>query len=115
MHPPTDHRRRDFLATLAGLPVLGTASATRTGLLATAADDFLFSPGLVYLQTGSLGPTPRPVIDRTLAAWRELELNPGCTATAPSKPPWRTRERALPHSSARRRTRSSSPAARRKA
>ena len=76
MHPPTDHRRRDFLATLAGLPVLGTASANRTGLLATAADDFLFSPGLVYLQTGSLGPTPKPVIDRTLAAWRELELNP---------------------------------------
>jgi selenocysteine lyase/cysteine desulfurase len=40
------------------------------------AGDFLFSPGLVYLQTGSLGPTPRPVMERTIAAWQELELNP---------------------------------------
>jgi selenocysteine lyase/cysteine desulfurase len=40
------------------------------------ADDYLFSPGLVYLQTASLGPTPRPVLDRTVAAWRELEGNP---------------------------------------
>jgi selenocysteine lyase/cysteine desulfurase len=40
------------------------------------ADDYLFSPGLVYLQTASLGPTPRPVFDRTVAAWRELETNP---------------------------------------
>ena len=38
--------------------------------------DFLFSPGLVYLQTGSLGPTPRPVMERTVAAWKELEANP---------------------------------------
>lgn len=44
--------------------------------LAPRADDFLFSPGLVYLQTGSLGPTPRPVVERAMAAWKELELNP---------------------------------------
>lgn len=36
----------------------------------------MFAPGLVYLQTGSLGPTPWPVMDRTIAAWHELELNP---------------------------------------
>jgi selenocysteine lyase/cysteine desulfurase len=41
-----------------------------------AASDFLFAPGLVYLQTASLGPTPKPVMERTLAAWHELELNP---------------------------------------
>jgi selenocysteine lyase/cysteine desulfurase len=41
-----------------------------------APDDFLFAPELVYLQTGSLGPTPKPVMERTIAAWRELELNP---------------------------------------
>ena len=39
-------------------------------------EDFLFAPELVYLQTGSLGPTPRPVMERTIAAWKELELNP---------------------------------------
>ena len=44
--------------------------------LALASDDFAFEPGLVYLQTGSLGPTPRPVMERTVAAWKELELNP---------------------------------------
>jgi selenocysteine lyase/cysteine desulfurase len=49
-------------------------SPGRAGL--APADDFLFSPGLVYLQTGSLGPTPRPVLERTLAAWKELEQNP---------------------------------------
>jgi selenocysteine lyase/cysteine desulfurase len=44
--------------------------------LAAASGDFLFAPGLVYLQTGSLGPTPRPVMERTIAAWKELELDP---------------------------------------
>lgn len=44
--------------------------------LAPSANDFLFDPGLVYLQTGSLGPTPRPVMDATIAAWRALERNP---------------------------------------
>ena len=44
--------------------------------LAAAPDDFMFEPGLIYLQTGSLGPTPRPVLDRALAAWKQLELNP---------------------------------------
>lgn len=44
--------------------------------LATAPDDFAFAPGLVYLQTGSLGPTPRPVMERTIAAWKQLELDP---------------------------------------
>jgi selenocysteine lyase/cysteine desulfurase len=32
--------------------------------------------GLIYLNTGSLGPTPRPVLDRVLEVWRTLELNP---------------------------------------
>lgn len=36
----------------------------------------MFAPGLTYLQTGSLGPTPRPVMERTIAAWQELELDP---------------------------------------
>ena len=44
--------------------------------LAPASDDFAFEPGLVYLQTGSLGPTPRPVMERAIAAWKDLELNP---------------------------------------
>jgi selenocysteine lyase/cysteine desulfurase len=59
------------------------AGQARPRGLAPAADDFLFSPGLVYLQTGSLGPTPRPVMDRAIAAWKELELNPVFYAYGP--------------------------------
>ena len=71
--------RRTFLASL------GAASAARLISpiaidvprgLARAPNDFMFEPGLVYLQTGSLGPTPRPVMERTVAAWQELELDP---------------------------------------
>ena len=43
--------------------------------LANAAD-VLLTPGLAYLQTGSVGPSPKPVVDCTLAAWMELEKNP---------------------------------------
>jgi len=38
--------------------------------------DLLIDPDLSYVQTGSLGPTPRPVLDKTLAVWRELERDP---------------------------------------
>ena len=50
------------------------AAAMPRGL--APAGDFLLDPDLTYLQTGSLGPTPRPVIDRAVALWHELERNP---------------------------------------
>ena len=82
--------RRGFLASLSAATALGVAThtlgaqpkrqpgdpATRARRGLAGGDDFLLEPGLVYLQTGSLGPTPRPVMDRTIAAWRELERNP---------------------------------------
>lgn len=40
------------------------------------ADDLLIDPALSYVQTGSLGPTPRPVMDRAISVWRELERDP---------------------------------------
>lgn len=77
--------RRSFLASVGAVSAL-EAWPTRVALAGSeltpgrrglaAADDYLFAPGLVYLQTGSLGPTPRPVMDRTLVAWTELERNP---------------------------------------
>jgi selenocysteine lyase/cysteine desulfurase len=73
--------RRAFLATMgaasaAGLlpPMAWDAIRERDSLAADG--DFLFEPGLIYLQTGSLGPTPRPVMQRAMAAWQELERNP---------------------------------------
>jgi selenocysteine lyase/cysteine desulfurase len=66
-------------AALGRTPVRSNSLAARaTGQmrgLAPAAD-YLFDPGLVYLNTGSLGPTPQPVLDRTVAAWKDLERNP---------------------------------------
>ena len=38
--------------------------------------EYLLEPGLNYLNTAALGPTPRSVLDRVLKAWYELELNP---------------------------------------
>lgn len=71
--------RRHFLASLGVMSAARLAPQSFSGAprgLAAASGDFLFAPGLVYLQTGSLGPTPRPVMERTIAAWKELELDP---------------------------------------
>ena len=55
----------------------GPANATYTADRGLARpDDVMLASGLAYLQTGSVGPSPRPVFERTIEAWRELELNP---------------------------------------
>ena len=87
----TTQGRRAFLASLGALSTVGLApnvawattdaSRSNSGDLQpsrglAAASDFAFAPGLTYLQTGSLGPTPRPVIEKTIALWRELETDP---------------------------------------
>jgi len=87
MQPSTHPTRRDFLATLSagslgavafgGVP-LGE-SERPFGVVPTrpwSREDYLFAPGLVYLQTGSLGPCSRNVVDATMRAWYELETNP---------------------------------------
>lgn len=92
-----DHAsRREFLSSLGALSLAGVAPAlgvshasARTVDLMTehpagpstarglaAPGDFLLDPTLVYLQTGSMGPSPAPVMQRTIEAWRELERNP---------------------------------------
>jgi selenocysteine lyase/cysteine desulfurase len=89
MSSPTSRSRRTFMASLGALSAVNLALSSwldargapaaqpaRPRGLAPRADDFLFAPGLVYLQTGSLGPTPRPVMEKAIAAWKELELNP---------------------------------------
>src|SRR6185369_1917752 len=38
--------------------------------------DYMFGPGLIYLNTGSLGPTPRSILNAVLNAWNRLEVNP---------------------------------------
>lgn len=81
------HSRRDFLASVGALSASGLLSHSVPGMatgvtagvrrgIALAPDDFAFAPGLVYLQTGSLGPSPRQVIERATVAWQELQRNP---------------------------------------
>ena len=62
-------------APLSAMSALALNSAAPARGLA-AAGDFMLEPGLHYLQTGSMGPTPRPVMQRTIAYWQELERNP---------------------------------------
>lgn len=57
----------------ASVPVpAGGAAAARD--LFTA--EYLFDPGLIYVQTASLGPCPRHVVQATLEAWYRLESDP---------------------------------------
>ena len=75
---PTRLDRRQLLYSLAG--VIGGLSSdwtARSRSIATEpASQYLFAPGLVYLNTAALGPTTRAVLERTLQAWNELESNP---------------------------------------
>ncbi|MBL0171102.1 MAG: aminotransferase class V-fold PLP-dependent enzyme [Gemmatimonadaceae bacterium] len=80
--------RRAFLASLGAVSLGGLTPralralsspadrAPQPALGLAAGGDFSFAPGITYLQTGSLGPTPRPVIEKVIAAWRELETDP---------------------------------------
>lgn len=42
----------------------------------SARSDYLLAPGLIHLNTASLGATPRAVLDSVTKAWRELESDP---------------------------------------
>jgi selenocysteine lyase/cysteine desulfurase len=74
--------RRELLAGLSGGALLlgGDAFARSKGAqLETRVagnSEYLLAPGLNYLNTAALGPTPRSVLDRVLKAWYELESNP---------------------------------------
>ncbi len=46
------------------------------GATPAASSEYLLTPGLVYLNTGSAGPASRAVLDRMLQAWHEVESNP---------------------------------------
>ena len=74
--------RRDVLAGLAsGTFTLGAGSlvslkGSHLDERFAADSDYLFEPGLNYLNTAALGPTPRTVLEKVLKAWYELELDP---------------------------------------
>ena len=68
--------RRELLYGFAG--VFGGLSSGCIGQSRSreSASEYLFAPGLVYLNTAALGPTTRSVLERTLQAWNQLESDP---------------------------------------
>ena len=86
--------RRDFLALTGAASLWSTGGVfgpgTADALARTLADgidegngEYLLTPGLAYLNTGSTGPSTKTVLERTIAAWRQLETNPVREAYGP--------------------------------
>lgn len=85
--------RREFLAAV-GTPLLAVGSSgfasTGTGRARlmqglVPADDLLLDRAITHLQTGTLGLTPRPVFEATVAASRVIERDPLIAAYGPGK------------------------------
>jgi selenocysteine lyase/cysteine desulfurase len=66
--------RREMFSGIAG--TLGAAWLVNDNTALAEGGEYRFAPGLIYLNTGSLGPTPRSILDAVLNAWNELEMNP---------------------------------------
>ena len=64
---------------LAGI-VGATALSANGYRTVDATSEFMLEPGLIYLNTGSLGPTPRSILAVVLKAWNDLESNPVATS-----------------------------------
>ena len=80
---PSTHNRRKFLSSLTAGAAGGLLINGLTPLSSAAqpdpflpANEFLFEPGLVYLNTGTLGPCRRETIEETKKSWEELETLP---------------------------------------
>lgn len=66
-------RREMFSGTAA---LLGAACLAQGKTALVDGSAYMFASGLIYLNTGSLGPTPRSIFDEVLKAWADLEMNP---------------------------------------
>ncbi len=70
----TQLSRREVLSGIAG--TLSAAYLAQGNTAMAESSEYMLEPGLIYLNTGSLGPTPRLILDAVLKAWNDLELNP---------------------------------------
>lgn len=66
--------RREMFSGIA--VTMGAACLAQGNSASTEGAEYMFAPGLVYLNTASLGPTPRSILDEVLKAWTDLEMNP---------------------------------------
>lgn len=66
--------RREMFSGIA--VTLGAACLAPDNPALAEGTEYMFRSGLIYLNTASLGPTPRSILDEVLKAWADLELNP---------------------------------------
>src|SRR6185295_4124376 len=79
--PSAAINRRNFLSTMGSLSVgsmipARDAICSLSGLEHSTAGDYLFSPGLIYLNTGTIGPCSKKTFEETTAIWKQLESLP---------------------------------------
>ena len=67
--------RRELLSGAAGMAGMAALSSSVHAAPADAVE-YGLQPGLIYLNTGSLGPAPRSVLEAVTKTWNELETNP---------------------------------------
>ena len=72
----TNITRREMIAGVGLAAGAAALSGNVTTVHAAAPAEYMFEPGLIYLNTGSLGPTPRSILDAVLKAWNQVETNP---------------------------------------
>ncbi|HKO96175.1 MAG TPA: aminotransferase class V-fold PLP-dependent enzyme [Pyrinomonadaceae bacterium] len=70
----TSLSRREMFSGVAG--TLAAACLAPGNTAFADVGEYMIAPGLIYLNTGSLGPTPRSIFDEVLKAWTDLETNP---------------------------------------
>ena len=84
---PGKYNRKKFLSNIGSittgsillntvLPVSSAHAQTNSFLSGQPGNEYLFSEGLTYLNTGTLGPCRRDTIEETLKLWNELESFP---------------------------------------
>lgn len=81
------YNRKNFLATIVSaasggillntvLPFSSASAQVNSAFGGGTENDYLFSEGLTYLNTGTLGPCRRDTIEESLKRWKELESMP---------------------------------------
>jgi selenocysteine lyase/cysteine desulfurase len=82
---PASTGRRGFLAAVGGATLASRRLAVPpdSGAWARLRSDLQLDPGVIYLNCGALGPTPRAVLDRVAEASRLLEGNPSLKGYGP--------------------------------
>lgn len=79
--PPSEINRRNFL-TAAGILAAGSVTPALAHITSANTpeypgnDEYFFPAGFIYMNTGTIGPCRRDTVEKTTAAWKQLESLP---------------------------------------